>query len=176
MRTVKFFLILMTAIMVVTGCDWIRLQLGMATSEDIAALKKDRQQPDTTLMKRDSSTVVDSLNSVQKDSLKIQTEVSDTTAEKLGSTLEIKKADLTNRYHVILGSFKDFSNSSRMLETLKEKGFSPSAIDFKNGFRVVSIASYGTLGSAFNEMYKLRDQNFGPDDIWVYDVRQNMHN
>ncbi|MDP3436351.1 MAG: SPOR domain-containing protein [Bacteroidales bacterium] len=167
MRTVKFFLILMTAIMVVTGCDWVRLQLGMATSEDIAALKKDQQQPDTSAMLRDSLAIADSLSRAQTDSIK---------ALQAKPAGEMKKADMTNRYHVILGSFKDYSNSTRMIESLKGKGFSPSAIDFKNGFRVVSIASYGTLGTAFNEMYRLRDQNFGPDDIWVYDVRQNMHN
>ena len=176
MRTVKLFLILMTAIMLVTGCDWVRLQLGMATSEDIAALKKDQQQPDTTAMVKDSSAIADSLNRVEADTTKTQAEQSVATISQPEASGEIKKADMTNRYHVILGSFKDFSNSSRMIEALKGKGFLPSAIDFKNGFRVVSIASYSTLGEAFNEMYKLRDQNFGPDDIWVYDVRQNMHN
>ena len=169
MRTANFFLTLITAIMIVTGCDWIRLQLGMATSEDIAALKKDQQQTETTAVVKDSSAIADSLSRAKADSIKAQ----QTQGRSAG---KIKKADMTNRYHVILGSFKDYSNSSRMIDALNGKGFSPSAIDFKNGFRVVSIASYGTLGAAFNEMYKLRDQNFGPDDIWVYDVRQNLHN
>lgn len=195
MRTVKFFLVLMTAIMVVTGCDWIRVQLGMATSDDIATLKKERQYDDSVRLMNDSvarSVNVGEMSTTEDKSLKI-TDTSAFNEQKKESNVAATnqpqqksqpeqiavsapaKTSLTNRYYVIIGSFKDHSNSEKMAEYLKSKGITPTIMDFKNGFRVVSTASYSTLGAAFNEMYKLRDQNFGPDDIWVYDVRQNMH-
>jgi hypothetical protein len=182
MRTVKFFLILMTAIMVVTGCDWIRVQLGMATSQDIAAMKKERQYDDSVRLMNDSVALSGNTSEMRATDGKSM-KISDTSAfnqqkrqpEQIAVSTPAK-TNLTNRYYVIIGSFKDHSNSAKMAEYLKSKGFTPTIMDFKNGFRVVSTSSYSTLGQAFNEMYKLRDQNFGPDDIWVYDVRQNMHN
>lgn len=195
MRTVKFFLILMTAIMVVTGCDWIRVQLGMATSQDIAAMKKERQYDDSVRLMNDSVALSGNTAEMRATDGKSM-KISDTSAfneQKKESNVAATnqpqqknqpeqavsapaKTSLTNRYYVIIGSFKDHSNSAKMAEYLRSKGFTPTIMDFKNGFRVVSTSSYSTLGQAFNEMYKLRDQNFGPDDIWVYDVRQNMHN
>ncbi|HBG24654.1 MAG: hypothetical protein A2X17_06755 [Bacteroidetes bacterium GWF2_41_61] len=195
MRTVKFFLILMTAIMVVTGCDWIRVQLGMATSQDIAAMKKERQYDDSVRLMNDSVAIsgnagemsttegkkmvitdTSAFNEQKKESNVAATNQPQQKNQPEQAVSAPAKTSLTNRYYVIIGSFKDHSNSAKMAEYLKSKGFTPTIMDFKNGFRVVSTSSYSTLGQAFNEMYKLRDQNFGPDDIWVYDVRQNMHN
>lgn len=185
----------MTAIMVVTGCDWIRVQLGMATSQDIAAMKKERQYDDSVRLMNDSVALSGNTAEMRATDGKSM-KISDTSAfneQKKESNVAATnqpqqknqpeqavsapaKTSLTNRYYVIIGSFKDHSNSAKMAEYLRSKGFTPTIMDFKNGFRVVSTSSYSTLGQAFNEMYKLRDQNFGPDDIWVYDVRQNMHN
>ena len=195
MRTVKFFLILMTAIMVVTGCDWIRVQLGMATSQDIAAMKKERQYDDSVRLMNDSVAIsgnagemsttegkkmvitdTSAFNEQKKESNVAATNQPQQKNQPEQAVSAPAKTSLTNRYYVIIGSFKDHSNSAKMAEYLRSKGFTPTIMDFKNGFRVVSTSSYSTLGQAFNEMYKLRDQNFGPDDIWVYDVRQNMHN
>src|SRR3989339_262515 len=195
MRTVKFFLILMTAIMVVTGCDWIRVQLGMATSQDIAAMKKERQYDDSVRLMNDSVAIsgnagemsttegkkmvitdTSAFNEQKKESNVAATNQPQQKNQPEQAVSAPAKTSLTNRYYVIIGIFKDHSNSAKMAEYLKSKGFTPTIMDFKNGFRVVSTSSYSTLGQAFNEMYKLRDQNFGPDDIWVYDVRQNMHN
>lgn len=186
----------MTAIMVVTGCDWIRVQLGMATSEDIANMKKERQYDDSVRLMNDSIAISGNVGEISTtegkkmmitdtsafNEQKKESNVAATNQPQQNSQPEQTavstpaKTRLTNRYFVIIGSFKDHSNSAKMEEYLKSKGFTPTIMDFKNGFRVVSTASYNTLGEAFNEMYRLRDMSFGPDDIWVYDVWQNMHN
>ena len=54
MRTAKIILTLTTAIMIVTGCDWVRSQLGMATSQEIEALKIEQQRVEAGLQKADS--------------------------------------------------------------------------------------------------------------------------
>jgi len=191
MRTAKIFLTLMAAIMIVTGCDWIRMQLGMATSEDIANLKKERQYDDSVRMMNDSAALKGNTGDMSTQgsySLKI----SDTSAfneQKSDTTVKadtVKKAEPTqttpvqttpvNRYHVIVGSFKEYSNASKMAEFLKGKGYNPTMMDFRNGFRVVSAASFPNMGPAFTEMYKIADLGIIKDDIWVYDIRQKLHN
>ncbi len=185
MRTAKFFLTLMAAIMIVTGCDWIRMQLGMATSEDIANLKKERQYDDSVRMMNDSIAMKGNTGDVST-SGGYNVKISDTAAfnePKVDSTVQEQKpvaapikANPENRYHVIVGSFKEYSNASKMAEYLKGKGYNPAMMDFKNGFRVVSAASFPQMGPAFTEMYKIADMNIIKDDIWVYDIRQKLHN
>lgn len=169
MRTAKLILTLMAAIMIVTGCDWVRTQLGMATSDDIAELRKEQQRVEA------ERRTADSLRMVAEDSVNVNLADSVAAAKASNAGTQGVAPDMSNRYHVIVGSFKDYSNSERMVANLKKRGYEPSVLDFKNGFKAVSISSYSKMSPAFNVMYKLVDENFVEDDIWVYDIRQNLH-
>ncbi|GAB1473036.1 hypothetical protein MASR2M69_04770 [Bacteroidota bacterium] len=198
MRTAKFFLTLMAAIMIVTGCDWIRMQLGMATSEDIANLKKERQYDDSVRMMNDSIAMKGNTGDMST-SGGYNVKITDTAAfnePKVDTSVKAEtvkqpepvavqeqkpvpapvQSNPVNRYHVIVGSFKDHTNAAKMAEYLRGKGYNPSLMDFRNGFRVVSAASFPQMGPAFTEMYKIADMNIIKDDIWVYDIRQKLHN
>src|SRR5690606_7904136 len=102
MRTAKFFTTIIIAIMIVTGCDWVRSQLGMATSEDIEALKNEQQRMEAQMR------IADSIERATLDSAKA--------AADSAAVLEQqpKKLVTDKRFHVIMGSFKDYSNSARM--------------------------------------------------------------
>ncbi|MEA4867205.1 MAG: hypothetical protein VB097_01765 [Rikenellaceae bacterium] len=164
MRTAKFFTTIIIAIMIVTGCDWVRSQLGMATSEDIEALKNEQQRMEAQMR------IADSIERATLDSAKA--------AADSAAVLEQqpKKLVTDKRFHVIMGSFKDYSNSARMVQALKEKGYSPVVFSFRNGFEAVSVSAFDKVTHAFNQMYKLLDQGYAPDDVWVYDIKQNLHN
>ncbi|MFA6770255.1 MAG: hypothetical protein WCR71_03690 [Bacteroidales bacterium] len=165
MRTAKIILTLITVIMIVTGCDWTRSQLGMATSKEIEALKNEQERMEASLY------IADSIKNAKLDSIRL---VTDSMAIK--EAAQLKRLESTQRFHVILGSFKVHSNSSRMMETLTKKGYKPQLFNFKNGFEAVSVCSFDKATPAFNQMYKLLDDGIAPDDIWVYDIRQNLHN
>lgn len=166
MRTAKIILILTTAIVLVTGCDWVRTQLGMATSQEIEALKTEQQRVEAGLR------TADSIQKARLDSTKLVTD-----SLELEKAAQIKKLESTQRFHVILGSFKEHSNSARMVENLTKKGYKPQVFSFKNGFEAVSVCSFDKATPAFNKMYELLDnEGIAPDDIWVYDIRQSLHN
>ncbi len=165
MRTAKIILTLATAIMIVTGCDWVRSQLGMATSQEIVALKHEQQRIEAQML------IADSIEKARLDSTQL---IADSLA--LGSNPQVKKLISNQKYHVILGSFKEYSNSARMVENLTKKGYKPQVFHFKNGFEAVSACSFDQISLAFNQMYKLLDSGFVPDDIWVYDIEQKLHN
>lgn len=165
MRTAKIILTLTTAIMIVTGCNWVRSQLGMATSEEIEALKNEQTKMEAHMR------IADSIEKARLDSTKLtldSLEIKDTSQEK--------KLESSERFHVILGSFKEHSNSARMVEKLISKGYKPQVFNFRNGFEAVSVCSFDKVSQAFNQMYKLLDDDFAPDDIWVYDIKQGLHN
>jgi hypothetical protein len=164
MRTANKLIILLVAVLVVTGCDWLRSQLGMATSQELEELKME------SVREAAAQRVRDSLDKVVADSLAM---VADSLEAEQAS--QVASLDETKRFHVILGSFKVHSNSERMAENLRKKGYEPVVFSFHNGFEAVSVCSYDRVTPAFNAMYRLLDEGFGPDDIWVYDVRQNLH-
>lgn len=164
MRTANKLIILLATVLTVTGCDWLRSQLGMATSQELEELKMERIREETAQREKDS------LEKVVADSLAMTADSIETEKEPGSASL-----DETKRFHVILGSFKVHSNSERMAENLRKKGYEPVVFSFYNGFEAVSVCSYDNVTSAFNAMYRLLDEGFGPDDIWVYDIRQNLH-
>ena len=166
MRTAKLFAMLLAVTLLFTGCDWTRKQLGMATSEEIATLK--REQERAIAEKR----AADSLMRAKEDS------VSRAFQDSLALAKASGMVDLlnTNRYHVICGSFREFTNAKGMVEKLEKNGYKPLTIDFKNGFRLVSASSHPNLSAAYDKMYDLMDTKFNLDgDIWIYDIRQQLH-
>ena len=138
-----------------TSCDFFRKIAGKPTSKDIermrieAQAKKQRQ--------------LDSINKAKADSL-----------ARIAAEEAAKKA-LNDRFYVILGSFKVPGNAERMYAFLEKNNYTPRNIRFKNGFDLVSAASTNNLQEALRIMEDLLSYEYCPDDVWVYDVRQDLH-
>lgn len=58
---------------------------------------------------------------------------------------------------------------------LKRTGYTPRVIKFNNGFEVVSVAAYNNYHDALRDMNEIMEYEFCPEDVWIYDIRQNMH-
>ncbi len=82
---------------------------------------------------------------------------------------------LPEGFHIILGSFKQEGNADRMLDKLKELGYSPLEIRLINGFESVSVAYFESYHKAWVELDKLRGYDFCPEDVWIYGTNQNLH-
>lgn len=132
-----------------SGCDWVRAQLGMPTSRELDVVRQK-----TLLTKVDSLAIKgDTLTKVVKDSVIVSQE----------------------RFHIIVGSFKDSTNSKKMVDMLTKNGYRPTPIQLKSGYTLVSAASFNNQADASKEMYKIMKMDFAPEDIWVYDNNQKLH-
>lgn len=171
MRKVNLVFLLIFFSFFLSGCDWVRLQLGMPTSRELAAIKSanlfiaERRLKDSILKIQ-----IDSIAKLQADSATLSPSVA-----AVSSVAEIPKADFNDRFYVIVGSFKDPANSKKMFEFLSINGYKPALIEFKNGYKLVSAASFTTQEEASKEMYKIMETDFAPEDIWVYDTYQKLH-
>lgn len=143
-----------------SGCDWIKKQLGMATSSDIARLKLEMQQKAAR-----EQQIKDSLETLRLDSLRLEQE----------KNVLPYSSGLDKRYYVIVGSFQKDFNAKNMVETLKKSGYSPVKIALKNGFDMVAIAGFDNYREARNEILKIEDYDLCPYDVWIYDVKQALH-
>jgi len=195
------FILLVFFSFFLSGCDWVRFQLGMPTSREIEAKKsanlfieeqrlKDsllRLQIDSIAKASADTTALSQLvrenikaagDAVAGDVKEIAKEVIQQTnkiATEKSTITEIPKADYSDRFYVIVGSFKDPLNSEKMFLFLSKNGYKPKLIEFKNGYKLVSAASFTTQAEASKEMLKIMDTDFAPEDIWVYDTNQRLH-
>jgi hypothetical protein len=155
MKIFRIFSLFLIAATMMTSCDFFRKIAGKPTSKDIermrieAQAKKQRQ--------------LDSINKAKADSL-----------ARIAAEEAAKKA-LNDRFYVILGSFKVPGNAERMYAFLEKNNYTPRNIRFKNGFDLVSAASTNNLQEALRIMEDLLSYEYCPDDVWVYDVRQDLH-
>ncbi len=200
MRKSNLVILLVFFSFFLSGCDWVRFQLGMPTSRELEAKKsanlfvaeqrlKDsllrlqidsiaKASADTTalsqMVKENIKAAGEAVSNDVKEITKDVQQTNKIVAEK-STVTEIPKADYNDRFYVIVGSFKDPVNSEKMFLFLSKNGYKPKLIEFKNGYKLVSAASFMTQGEASKEMLKIMDTDFAPEDIWVYDTNQKLH-
>jgi cell division septation protein DedD len=157
MKTVRLLSVLLIAVTMLSSCDFFRSILGKPTSKDIermkieaaAQAKKQRQLDSINRAKAEA----DAIAAQQLESLKT----------------------LNDKYYIIIGSFKVEDNATRMYALLEKNGYTPKTIRFKNGFDLVSVASFNDYHKAFAELDQLRALEFCPEDVWIYGVDQKLH-
>lgn len=220
MRRFKSIIVFLAAVLLLSGCDWLRSTLGMPTSHDLAKVETEIR------MRR----VADSLNALIKDtlivdSLKIRDSLPDSTsvsqinkdsvekkitqpqpqksvpipvnahsnttsgkqatatmnnqavkpASTVVNTTKIAPSQITARFYVIVGSFKDEGNVAKMDGYLSKNGYKPIHLNFKNGYKVVASGAFANANEAYGAMRKLLELDFSPEDVWVYDTNQKLH-
>lgn len=156
----KSKILLLTVLMIfsLSGCDWIRKQLGKPTSEELAAMQAEMQRAKEQRM-ADSLKQVAAMDSI-----------------RLAEQAQLPYiSELTHKYYVILGSFKKDFNAENMVANLKKAGYSPVRIALKNGFDMVAAVGCDTYSEASDEILKIEDNDLCPYDVWVYSVEQNLH-
>lgn len=205
MRKSNLVILLVFFSFFLSGCDWVRFQLGMPTSRELEAKKnanlfaaeqrlKDsllklqidsiaKASADTAALSQQvreilsgaGAAVAGDVKEIAKDVKDAAGNVADKTKDVMQQTNIIPKADYNDRFHVIVGSFKDPINSEKMYLFLSKNGYKPKLIEFKNGYKLVSAASFMTQEEASREMLKIMDTDFAPEDIWLYDTNQRLH-
>lgn len=158
MKAIRIASVLALVVMLVSGCDFFRAMVGKPTSEDMERMRIQKEEQARKEREQDS------LAKVQQMLLEQQR------AQALENSLSN-----TGRYNIVLGSFKVADNAQKMNEEIVRRGYTPRIITFNNGFEVVSVAHYDNYFKALKEMEKIQEWDICPEDIWIYDLQQNLH-
>ncbi len=150
---------LVFAAALLTGCDFFRSIVGKPTSKDIERMRQEELAKARKQREQDS---IDRINA-----LKLQ--------EAMAKEKEGYLDESAGRYHVVIGSFRVSDNAEKMYSLLEREGYKPFKFKFNNGFEAVSVAAFDNYRDALDQMYKVMEFQYCPDDIWVYDIRQNLH-
>lgn len=137
-----------------TGCDAVKSFFGMPTSAEIEKMKEAELQK-----ARRAAFIADSIEQARRDSV---------------AAAEAVQEKLPGRYMVVVGSFRVNDNVDRMMERLKRDGYEPVAMQFSNGFGVVSAFDSDNYGEALREKRLMMEKEYCPEDIWIYDRIQDL--
>lgn len=160
MKAFRLISTLMVALMLVTGCDFFRSLVGKPTSKELEQMKREAVEQARKQRQLDSINKAKALALEQAKA-----------AEENKNLLD----ESAGRYHVILGSFKVEGNAEKMYALLEKNGYTPMVILFNNGFEVVSVAAYNNYRDALKAMNDVMEYEFCPEDVWIYDIKQNLH-
>lgn len=139
------------------GCDWVKGQLGMPTSEDIARMKEEIR-----------------INEEQKAAMAQREQfVRDSLAKA-----KAQEKVVVEGYHVVVGCFKDYSNAAKLEKLLETKGYTDAMqIPLKNGYMMVTLGRMEKLGEAVRLMNKVSEASDIPyfEEVWVYNALHKLH-
>ena len=155
---ITLLLVAVAVICSLNGCDWVKKQLGMATSADIEKLRIEMEQQ--ALREKQ---IKDSLEAVRLDSLRLAQEAA------------LPYAKLDKQYYLILGSYKEIPNAENLHAQLQKLGYSPIRIATNNGFDMVAAMGTDDFNEACRELNKIGDNDVCPYDVWIYNVNQGLH-
>lgn len=85
------------------------------------------------------------------------------TRSSLGGTADAPAA----RYCFVVGSFKSKTNAERMAAKVRDSGYAPGILSFRNGMYAVFVEPCDRLCDAVAACEKVRAEKFCPADAWI---------
>jgi hypothetical protein len=156
-KTAYLFLSIVFAISL-QGCDWVKGQLGMPTSEDIARMKEEIR-----------------INEEQKAAIAQREQF---VRDSLAKAKAQQEKETVTGYHVVVGCFKDYTNAAKLEKSLEAKGYADAMqIPLKNGYMMVTLGGMEKLGEAVKLMNKVSEASDIPyfEEVWVYNASHKLH-
>lgn len=156
------------SLLAVSGCDMFRRLAGRPTGKELDRIKVEMlRQQEVRHQAR-----IDSLKKVEK-ALSDSIAVLDSIRQLHGTILNPSEIGglyttmLDFRYYIVVGAFKDRTNAEVFLTTVKNEGYKPVLISFRNGFNAVGIAPANDLFQVYNSLKTVKQKDFCPDDVWI---------
>ena len=158
--TMRTAVVLMAFALSLTGCDFFRSLVGKPTSAELEQMKLEAQAK----IERERFVA---------DSIKAAEEAARLAALQSSEFPSVEEGD--PRFHVIIGCFKVQNNAVNLRKVLTDNGYNPKKILFKNGFDAVSLFQSDNLEQAMRALWDFKDSPYCPEDIWIYDMKNKLH-
>jgi len=178
----SFLIFLLLFALSLTSCDWIRYHLGMPTSVELQARQEQTRQDSLLYAEylRQEREQYDLMEDALFDAaLSVEDEVTPSSGQYglYGENRQDNSNTNMNRFHVIVGSFREPANAAKMVKQLADHGYKPHELQFRNGYRVVSAGSYAYHddAEAAKRSIQTKDPALCPYDVYIYDMNDRRH-
>lgn len=161
-------LFLLVSLLALGGCDMFRRLAGRPTAEEVDKMRIEMMRK----KEAEHQFRIDSLKRVEK-SIADSIAILDSLKQMHGTILNPSEIGglfttrLDSRYYIVVGAFRERSNAESLLNTVKEHGYSPLLISFRNGFNAIGVSPADNLPAAFYALKKVKAETFCPDDVWI---------
>ena len=168
-------LILASAALLLSGCDFVRTLAGRPTSDDLEVKRSTieraenvaRYQARIDSLERVRAHLADSLAELDKHLL-------DSLSQNRGTILNPSKmgglytTKLASRYYIVVGAFRTRSYAERKLTACNEAGYTNATIiSFRNGLLAVAVCPSDSLNETVKKLRELRGNGICPPDGWI---------
>ena len=169
----KTLIFALAAVLLVTGCDFVRTVAGRPTSAQLDEIRKERMaaeearhQARLDSMARAEKAMAEALAAREAQLLDSLTQSKGTVLNpsKLGGLYTTK---LESKYYIVVGAFRTRSYAERKLTQCNEAGYTATIISFRNGLLAVAICPSDNLEETLKTLKKLRGTEVCPQDGWI---------
>lgn len=173
MKPHVLFSILTLAVLLTSGCDFIRTLAGRPTTQDLETKRLTIQrQEEARLQAR-----LDSMEKAQQrmaDSLAaLEAHLLDSLSQARGTILNPSKlgglytTKLETRYCIIVGAFRTRAYAERKLKKCEEAGYTATIVSFRNGLLAIAVCPSDDLNVTLRKLRELRGKGICPNDGWI---------
>ena len=166
----SYILLIVMALLSLTGCDFMRKLAGRPTSQDVENKRIEILRAEEAALQAR----LDSLRNVEKRMIQDSLNALDSIRQLGGSILNpaslggLFATKLEARYYIILGSFRARANAEALFKVAKEAGYKPALISFgKGGLIAVGVCPVNKLPDAFVALNNVKKESFCPKDVWI---------
>ena len=167
-------LLLASAALLLSGCDFVRTLSGRPTSDDLEVKRSTieraqnvaRYQARIDSLERVRTHMADSLAALEAHLLDSLTQAKGTILNptKMGGLYTTR---LESRYYIVVGAFRTRSYAERKLVKCNEAGYTATIISFRNGLLAVAVCPSNSLSETVTKLRELRGNGICPEDGWI---------
>lgn len=174
MKPIRFFVLLLTAVLLFSGCDRIRSMMGKPTSKDLERLKVEaeaqRKAERDSLARAEEAAAADTVAAAAAPVV-----TPEKPAPKPAASSSFAPATGLQRYSVMVGSYVKDYNVRAMKRRMEKRGETVLVIPFKSGFTGVSVLTTDNYADARTKLREMIASGSVPSDSWIYDTAWARH-
>ena len=162
-----------------SGCDFFRKVAGRPTSDDIEAKRteiarveaqraREQARQDSIRLAIEQARIAE--EKAVQDSLDALTALKEKGCMMydLASLKGLSSGELTSRYCVVVGSFKDAANADKFIAKVAEDPqMQPLKVRFRTGMIAVGVCPRNKLAEIAGLIDDVRAKSFCPKDAWI---------
>lgn len=145
-KIILSFFILFSLVFMFSSCDFFQSKNLFSDDEDSLMLYEKKQ---------DSLMFVDSIEKLQNQLSSLR-QKHKKMLDSIKSTQENKVSKTGNKYHIIVGSFRNQEYLESYQQYIEEKGFNTRILENEYGFKLISVESSNSWNSAVSTLEDIR--------------------
>lgn len=169
----KTLIFALAAVLLVTGCDFVRTVAGRPTSAQLDEIRKERMAAEEARHQARLDSMAKAEKAMAEAMAAREAQLLDSLTQAKGTVLNPSKlgglftTKLESKYYIVVGAFRTRSYAERKLTQCNQAGYTATIISFRNGLLAVAICPSDNLEETLKTLKKLRGTEVCPQDGWI---------